>query len=280
MAVKQWISTSSTDWNTAGNWSPSGVPTDADDVYITSGSTNIAGFDASATELDSLTVGSKYTGTIGSRGTKLELDATTFNFSGNGDTYIEGIYTTLTVQDTSTSTTALNLSGSTITTLRVLGGKGTVTVAADSTISTTIELIGADGVTLNIADAATIGGSCTLVSDSGRLELNQAVPTITIYGGVADIQLDSGTVTTLDQYGGRVRWIPTAACTITTLTLYGGLFDSRDSTAPLYTITNSTVHENGVIDERSGLENATYTTPINIEGGEVRYDSGRTITVT
>ena len=134
--------------------------------------------------------------------------------------------------------------------------------------------------TLNIADAATIGGSCTLVSDSGRLELNQAVPTITIYGGVADIQLDSGTVTTLDQYGGRVRWIPTAACTITTLTLYGGLFDSRDSTAPLYTITNSTVHENGVIDERSGLENATYTTPINIEGGEVRYDSGRTITVT
>ena len=280
MAVKQWISTSSTDWNTAGNWSPSGVPIDADDVYITSGSTNIAGFDASATELDSLTVGSKYTGTIGSSGTKLELDATVFNFSGNGDTYIEGIYGTLTVQDTSTSNTALNLSGSTISYLRVLGGKGTVTIAADSTVNTSIELIGADGVTLNIADAATIGGSCAVVSDSGRLELNQAVPTITIYGGVADIQLDSGTVTTLDQYGGRVRWIPTATCTITTLTLYGGLFDSSDSTAPLYTITNSTVHENGVIDERSGLENATYTNPINIEGGEVRYDSGRTITVT
>ena len=167
-AVKQWISTSSKDFNTAGNWEPSGVPTDGDDVYITSGSTNIAGFDASATELDSLTVGSKYTGTIGSSGTKLELDATVFNFSGNGDTYIEGIYGTLTVQDTSTSNTALNLSGSTISYLRVLGGKGTVTIAADSTVNTSIELIGADGVTLNIADAATIGGSCTLVSDTGR----------------------------------------------------------------------------------------------------------------
>ena len=279
MTTRQWISTSSNAWDTAANWSGTAVPVDGDDVFITSGSVDIDGFDASATELTSLTVGSQYTGTIGSSGTKLELDATTFNFSGNGDTYIEGIYTDLTVQDTSTSETALNLSGSTITTLRVLGGKGTVTVAADSTISTAIELIGADGVTLNIADNATIGGSCTLIADSGRLELNQAVPTITIYGGVADIQLDSGTVTTLNQYGGRIRWIPTAACTITTLNLYAGLFDSRDSVSPVFTIIDSTVHEDGVIDERSGLENATYTNPINIEGGEIRYDTGRSVTI-
>jgi len=280
MTVKQWISASSTDWNTAGNWEPSGVPEDADDVYITSGSTNIAGFDASATELDSLTVGSKYTGTIGTSGTKLELDATTFNFSGSGDTYIEGIYGTLTIQDTSSSDTALNFSTSTIGITRILGGKGTINFASTCTLSTTIEQIGAEGVTVNIADGTTIGGSCTLTMDSGKLELNEAVTTITIYGGVTDIKLDSGTITTLNQYGGRVRWIPTASCTITTLNLYAGLFDSRDSTAPTYNITNCTIHQNGVLDERSGLENAVYVTAVNLESGEIRYDSGRQVTIT
>ena len=39
------------------------------------------------------------------------------------------------------------------------------------------------------------------------------------------------------------------------------------------------IHENGTLDERSGLENATYTNPIAIEGGQVRYDTGRTVTI-
>jgi hypothetical protein len=93
---------------------------------------------------------------------------------------------------------------------------------------------------------------------------------MTIFGGECICTLDGGTVTTFNQYGGRVRWNPTAACTITTLVIYDGLFDSRESTSPAYTITNCTVHEQGILDERSGLANAIYTNPINCEGGEIK----------
>jgi hypothetical protein len=281
MADKIWIGTDGV-WTTAGNWSPSGVPASSDDVYIVSGSDDITGSDQSAVTLGRLVVGQQFTGSIGTNGTKLQINATNFDYSGTGpSTYIEGTFATLTVQNTSTEATALNLSGDsdTITTLRILGGRGTINVASSCNIVTTIEQIGAEGVTTNIADSTTIGGSCTLTMDSGKFELNQAVPTITIFGGELEAILDTGTVTTLEQYGGRVRWKPTASCTLTTLTLYSGLFDSRDSTAPEFTVTNTTVHENGVIDERSGLENATWTNPIAMEGGEVRYDSGRSVTI-
>ena len=227
-------------------------------------------------------MGQKYTGNIGTNGAKLQINATNFDYSGNSTSaYFEGTFTTLTVQNTSSDAAALNLSGDsdTITTLRILGGRGTINVASSCSIVTTIEQIGAEGVTTNIADSTTIGGSCTLTMDSGKFNLNQAVPTITVFGGELEAVLDTGTVTTLEQYGGRVRWKPTASCTLTTLTLYSGLFDSRDSTAPEFTVTNTTVHENGVIDERSGVENATRTNPIAMEGGEVRYDSGRSVTI-
>jgi hypothetical protein len=111
------------------------------------------------------------------------------------------------------------------------------------------------------------------------MELNQAVPTITIFGGDLEAALDSGTVTLLEQYGGKCRWSPSADCTITTLLLYSGLFDSRDSTAPTFTITTTTIHQDGTLDERSGLENATYGS-IALEGGDIRFDSGRAVTIT
>ncbi|MCI4442999.1 MAG: hypothetical protein JHC39_05770, partial [Lentimicrobium sp.] len=42
-AVTKTFNVTSGDWNTAANWSPSGVPTAADDVVITSGkSVNIS----------------------------------------------------------------------------------------------------------------------------------------------------------------------------------------------------------------------------------------------
>ena len=286
MAVRTWVggeSGAENVWTDMANWLETTVPESTDDVYIVSGSVSITGLDESDVTLNSLTVGSRYTGEIGSSGTKLQINATTFSFAGHGETnYIEGQFTSVTVQDTSTNSAALNLSGSsdTITTLRILGGRGGVNIASSCHLVTTIEQIGADGVTTNIADETTIGGSCSLKIDSGRMELNQAVPTITVFGGELQAGLDSGAVTTLDIYGGRVRWNPTAACTITTLSIYSGLFDSRESLAPAFTITNTTLHEGGIIAERSGLENATWTNPISIEGGEVRYDTGREVTIT
>ena len=202
----------------------------------------------------------------------MQISATDFDYSGRGDTcYIEGDFTTITVQETSTSANALNLYGAgadDITTLRILGGRGTINVDASQDV-TTVEQIGADGVTLVIADSTDLTGA-SLTMDSGTVEANQAFPTMTIFGGDCICTFDTGTVTTFNQYGGRVRWNPTAACTITNLTIYAGLFDSRDSTSPTYTITNCTIHEQGILDERSGLGNAIYSNAISVEGGEIK----------
>ena len=283
MPTRTWVGTTDGNWATASNWDETTVPINGDDVYIVSGSADIDGSDQSAVTLGRLVVGTQYTGNIGTSDTKLQISATDFDYASNGaTTYIEGTFVTLTVQNTSSDSNALNLYGSsdTITKLRILGGKGGINI--DSSVefdsSSIIEQIGAGGVTTNIADGTTVHANCTLTMDSGKLELNQAVSTVTIFGGELLATLDSGTVTDLDIYGGRVRWTPTASCTITNLNLYSGLFDSRDSIAPAFTITNTTIHENGTLDERSGLENATYTS-INLEGGEIKYDTGRSVTI-
>ena len=138
MATKTWIGTDGA-WGTAGNWSPSGVPVSSDDVYITSGSDNIDGSDQSAVTLGRLVVGPKFTGDIATSGTKLQINATSLDYAGNGDSaYLDGTFTTATVQDTGTTSTALNLSTGTITTLRAVGGRGTINVAASATLDTTI----------------------------------------------------------------------------------------------------------------------------------------------
>ena len=267
-----WVGGTSSVWTNTANWSPAQLPISGDSVFIVSGSVDITGVDQNLIVLARLVVGTKYSGSIGSSGTKLQISATDFDYSGRGDTcYIEGDFTTITVQETSTSANALNLYGAgadDITTLRILGGRGTVNVDASQDV-TTVEQIGADGVTLVIADSTDLTGA-SLTMDSGTVEANQAFPTMTIFGGDCICTFDTGTVTTFNQYGGRVRWNPTAACTITTLTIYAGLFDSRDSTSPTYTITNCTIHEQGILDERSGLGNAIYSNAISVEGGEIK----------
>lgn len=284
MATRTWNGSASGVWTNTANWDETTVPVNGDEVYIVSGSVDIDGIDQSSIALDKLVVGSQYTGTIGSNSTKLQIDATDFDYASSGtSTYISGTFTTVTVQNTSTDANALNLYGSsdTITKLRILGGRGTINI--DSTCafasSSVIEQIGASGVTTTIADSTTIHATTKLTMDSGKLELNQAIPTIVLFGGELVATLDTGTVTDLDIYGGRVRWNPTASCTITNLAVYTGLFDSRDSIAPSFTVTNTTIHENGTINEMSGLENAVWTNALSMEGGEVKYDIGRQVTI-
>ena len=280
MATRTWTGTAGdNDWSNTANWDEGSVPVSSDDVYIVSGSESIDGYDASAVTLDSLVVGSQYTGTIGSSGAKLQISSTVVDFSGKGVTYLEGDYVTFTVLDTATGSTALNISADgadDITTLRILGGSGTINLAATCDL-TTIEQIGADGVTLSIADSVDLTGA-TLTMDSGIVEMGQAVPTIVVFGGELKSTIDSGTITSIDQYGGKIRWSPTASCTITTLTVYAGKFDSSNSTAPTFTITNTTLHD-GELDERSGIENAVYTNPISTGSAEIKYDAGREITI-
>src|SRR5258708_19913522 len=55
MATKTWTGALSTDWNTAGNWSPPGVPASTDDVLI--GTTaNSPTLSVSGTTVNSITI--------------------------------------------------------------------------------------------------------------------------------------------------------------------------------------------------------------------------------
>jgi len=223
-------------------------------------------------------VGSQYTGSIGTAASPLQIGATVFDFAGMGSVnHFSGALDTVTVQNTGTSATALWLSESTIDTLRILGGNGTITIDDGSTLTSKVEQIGATACTTDIASDTTFGGSCELVIDDGVLELNKACPTITTFGGSLKVTVD-GTVTTLNMYDGLVRWTPTEDCTITTLTVYGGKFDSSESTAPSFTVTNTTLFD-GIIDERSGLLNATWTNSVVMEGGQVYYDINRKVAI-
>ncbi len=279
MATRTWVGGTSSDWGTASNWAENVVPADDDEVYIVSGVVDIDGSDQSAVTLDLMVVGPQYTGTIGSTLTALQINSDVFDFSGMGTySYLSGTLDTVTIQNTSTSTTALTLSECTIDTLRVLGGNGTVTIDDASTVTTKIEQVGATAITTSIASDTTIGGSCELVIEAGKMELNVAVPTITVFGGSLESD-HTGTVTTLEIYDGLVRWSPSADCTITTLTVYGGKFDASESTTPTYTVTDTTVHAQGVIDERSGLLNATWSNSVLMEGGQVLYDINRRVVI-
>jgi hypothetical protein len=228
-------------------------------------------------------VGPKYTGSIGDSTTKLDIGATDLDYGGRGGSaYLQGTYTTVTVQDTSSGDSALNFYGSsdTIGTLRIVGGGGTINIDSTCNITTTIEQIGADGVTTVIADGTTIGGSCTLTVDSGTFTMNEAIPTITVFGGELESNITStDTITLLEVYEGRVRFKPSGSCTITQLTMYGGTMYTTDSTATSFTITDCTLHEGATLNEQSGLRNIIFTNPVEMEGGVIKYDIGREITL-
>ena len=270
------------DWGTATNWSPEGVPDADDTAFIVSGSVDIDG--ETETAVTRIVVGPKYTGSIGSSDTKLDIDATDLDYGGRGaGAYFLGTYTTVTVQDTGTGTTALNFYGSTdtITTLRIVGGRGSINIDASCNMLTTIEQIGADGVTTTLADGTTVNASCALTMDSGTFNMNEAIPTVTVFGGELESAISStDTIGLLETYGGRVRFNPTGACTIDQLTLYSGDFSTSDSLAPTFTITDCILHGGAKLNERSGLQNAVFTNAIQVEGGKIEYDIGRVVTIT
>jgi hypothetical protein len=70
MGTLYWIgATGAQSWATTSNWSTGAIPVNGDDVYILAGSSDItSGLNQSAVALNSLTIGSGFTGTIGVAG--------------------------------------------------------------------------------------------------------------------------------------------------------------------------------------------------------------------
>ena len=90
MATKTWVGADN-NWNTAGSWSPSGVPVATDDVYFVSGSNDVTTMPSSSVVLGSLNFGTKWTGSML---TNCIISATTVDYANKvGTVILEGVFT-------------------------------------------------------------------------------------------------------------------------------------------------------------------------------------------
>jgi len=268
-------------WQTATNWdlasgNPDGVD---DDAVFSSGAVSCTGVDSAKT-IGNLRIGSGYTGILGvTAGTAITVSGTTLDFSGGGAGHnIQGTWTNVDVNTSISSTlNALRMTDSTITTLTITGGDGTVFIDGGNLGLTTVNQIGAQSSKLILGIAGNGVASITnLTMDSGEITRYGVVSgEVTILGGV--FKDYEGTTATMHIYDGTVEH--KSSSTITTLVVYGGEFDGSTNTNASCTITNTTLYQGGEVDLTSGLENYTLTNGLVYNGGNFSPDKGTTWTI-
>lgn len=250
MATKIWVGTTG-DVNTAGNWSPSGVPAAGDDVYVPAGSGSMSNnMDALKTAtlggaLGTVEVEAGYTGTIGSKSAYWQFTPTAFRFAGTGAAHIDieaaaispDIRATATAQSGG-AVPGLVLKGSAIATLSVVGscsvgvafyGGETSTITTARVVGGSASLVLGSGVTVTTVQCAsgslTLKAACTTLDIQGGTATTLgggAITTVTLDAGAANL-LASGTITTLTQAGGTAELLGSgSARTITTMNHNGG----------------------------------------------------------
>lgn len=221
------------DISVAGNWSPSGVPIAADDVYFDEMGKADALYGLNALTAIALTsfnvIG--YTKKIGLpehngsyfeyRPTHLEYQATTVNIDsplvGRCKLRQTAVVATMNVRNTGSPADqgqrALMLKGSTITTLVILKGDAGLAKQTDETLTVTTLRMG--HVTNINGDARVFGGTGltvgTIDKQAGELELRSGVGTsLTNRNGNVKIQ-GTGAVAQLYGYGGTCIYNTTGA---------------------------------------------------------------------
>ena len=180
MTAKTWNSAGSTSWNTAGNWSPTGVPGAGDDVTFDATSVQSCTCDV-AINIASLTVTSGYSGTLDfadsayshSIGGDFICDGTGAVDFGNAVTTIAGNFD---IQDQSTITKGTGeivLNGTSKTISSKNGGQlykltidGTISTAADYRYSKVDYLV------INSTKSLELNGTATAVWINTELTLN------------------------------------------------------------------------------------------------------------
>ena len=243
MANKYWLggtSSTETDWNVAGNWSPSGVPTTSDDVFIEANPSgtdyNIAASLATpaAVNFASFNVAKSYSGTIGTTAEYLQIGK--INTSVNiGYKHGSGSYsgaTAIKLRIADADPCAINVDdASTVG----YGGYGSVQI-----------------VHANAASVLSVNGGYVSVS-SNPIDTASRFAVVNVSGGI----LDMGTAVTnaVVNVKGGTAYLNSAA---TTLNLYGGTLTSNGTGA--YTTIN-------VNTGASYVSNSTGTiTTLNVSG--------------
>ena len=244
MADKIWLGTdgsSPTDFNTAANWSPSGVPGASDNVRFTAAySNNCAGYDASGTALADVIVERGFSGELGSATADLQLACTYFDFSGEGVSYIDLGSSSVSPRIKTTAPGAgvgqygLYLIGTGLSVLSVEGGSvGLAAIHGQASTCTTVRQLGGDlkvgaaTVTNYEAHGGTAVVACNLTAAKlygGSLETAEqmTIGTLTIENGTC-LASSTGTITTANVHGGDLDMSGTgAARTVSTLNLNPG----------------------------------------------------------
>lgn len=266
MANKIWIGTDTGnegDWATANNWSPSGVPEDADDVYLENSSQSVTeGFDQSAITLASLNIARTFTGTIGDSDEYLQIGATVVNIgyyygigtpSGSGRIKLNlgAVVSTVTISyagiSADTNKPAIRLRANNVNTIIHIR-RGIVGIAYETGETATVGIINV-GWSANRANDSDveIGPGVTLTTlnkTGGECVLRCAATNVNCdYGDL--ITEGTGAITTATMRGGKL--IPNSTGTITTLNIIeNGSADFTLSNAAR-TITTAKVGGNGKI---------------------------------
>jgi hypothetical protein len=278
MATNTWQDIDG-NWNNTANWSLAAVPVNGDDVIISSGSQDIdTNLDQSAVTLNSLRIGPSFSGKIGATGGSLLINGTDMDFESNAtETWIDGTWSgNIVVNGGVSDVNMLQLDGD-IDTLRVLGGTGTVTVAANAVLDN-IEVIGRSARSVKVNILANVTSIDDVEVATGEVDIASAIAgTVTARGG--ELTLSGGTVNAINvEPGGTV--IYTSSGQLTTLVAWGGTFDGTRITAGAVTMANCTIHEGASIDLRSGLRNWVLSNGCIYRGGKFFPPIGTTLTIT
>ena len=225
MAVRTWSGNDSTtpySWAVAGNWEEGSVPVNSDEVVIPAGSQKItAGLNQSSVTLAGLTIEVGYDQDIGSSTGYLQigLSAAASLQTTSGQQFLDFGSSNVNIEvlgsgSASTGQNAINLVGSNLATVSIIGGSvGIATALAKSATVATLRVLGGSvwcGANVTLTTLNLYGGSVLQQCSS---------TTSTVYGGTLSTK-GSGTITTGNLYAGTMRLNSTG--TITTLNAYGG----------------------------------------------------------
>lgn len=275
MANKYWLGTSGTNFNTAADWSPSGVPADGDTIVLCHLAQNDLDTNLTqAAKTFALIVEDSFTRLFGGPGNPATPDGWTTVIVGGRS---QGIYLHggaadnldhLIVQMNSTKDEALHITGGTVTKITHRMGNAVidsgVTVDGDITIlGTNIGQPGQDTSKLTISSGCTLTG-LRVTQKGGLFDFSTTVPTYYGVGGRAIINGSAGVSTLLNCTGAEVIWDANSS-TIALAEVSGGILKTRRNQSGR-TLTAAYMDDDGRIDFGIGGLNITYTGGIVVRG--------------
>jgi hypothetical protein len=183
------------DWSNGTNWSTSVAPVSKDYAILSTGSQDVStGLGQSAVNLNAIYIGEDWTGTLD----QLSVNAAKVAINKRtGSVSLNGILDEVTIYNTDAGSAAVALDG-TIRNLRILGTRGTVTIAASAAL-TTVDITPSKHKTAQLSIGASVTG-LTTINAGGRTEISLAssCTTVNLTGSATLKTTGTAAITTLN----------------------------------------------------------------------------------